>query len=173
MRSALHRHPSSSHPKVSSQVASHSNKRLRSLHAPIKTRRTFARYGHDPLRDRRNIGWMLCAQHAADRFDDDRKKPSLFASLVAPAIPRVPGSLPRSKRLVRWRCGVLSPSSSVIRPQKPQSKRLAIRGYVHRTSGSAGAEGIPVRSQFDWYLSMCCKRGLVTGNVLEISRRSN
>ena len=116
-----------------------------------------------------------CFAHStrADRFDDDPKRPSLFASLVAPQIPRVPGSLPRSERLVRWRCGVLSSSSSVIRLQKPQSKRLAIRRYVHRTSGSAGAEGIPLRSQFDWYLSMCCKRGLVTRNVLEISRRSN
>ena len=154
MRSALHRDPSLSHPKVSSQVASRSNKRLRSRHAPIKTPRTFARYGRDPFGDRRHIDWMLCAQHAADRFDDDRKRPSLFASLVAslfaslvaPRIPPVPSSLPRSERLVRWRCGVLSSSSSVIRLQKPQSKRLAVRRYVHRTSGSAGAEGIPVRS---------------------------
>lgn len=173
MRSALHRDPSLSHPKVSSQIASRSKKRLRSRHAPIKTPRTPARYGRDPFGDHRNIDWMLCAQHAADRFDDDPKRPSLFTSLVAPQIPRVPGSLPRSERLVRWRCGVLSSSSSVIRLQKPQSKRLAIRRYVHRTSGSAGAEGIPLRSQFDWYLSMCCKRGLVTRNVLEISRRSN
>ena len=150
MRRALHRDPSLSYPKVSSQVASRSKKRLRSRHAPIKTPRTFARYGRDPFGDHRNIDWMLCAQHAADRFDDDRKRPSLFASLlaslVAPRIPRVPSSLPRSERLVRWRCGVLSSSSSVIRLQKPQSKRLAVRRYVHRTSGSAGAEGIPVRS---------------------------
>lgn len=146
MRRALRRDSSLSHPKVSSQVASHSNKRLRSRHAPIKTPRTFARYGRDPVGDRRHIDRMLCAQHAADRFDDDRKRPSLFASLVAPRIPPVPSSLPRSERLVWWRCGVLSSSSSVIRLQKPQSKPLALRRYVRRTSGSAGAEGIPIRS---------------------------